>query len=320
MNSTRRRRLVAGSLSLAAVVAFGLRAHSPGRPPCPDDEGGPGALVCDDFEDDSFARDWNVGSRGGLWPASRFVLCGPEGFGFRDRCAAWSNRLLFDGDWGFWGYDARRDFPPQRELYVRWYQYVSDPYAWGALEDKSVMLHDETETLVAYVGTNRNHLPAERNSGPGMPFVANYQDLDWAETGSEYTRVNRFQNQGRNLTLQPGRWYLFEWHVELNTPGLSDGTTRLFVDDATRPVGEQVLRLEYTDMRWLRRHDTGRRFGVLRLTVYHQRCDGTPNTCPPAGPSVLEQSQRWDHVVVSRTPVGPRRGGSPPGRAGGGGG
>ncbi len=264
----------------------------------------PDLLLCDDFEQPNAVARWDVGSRGGAWPSTSFVRCG-DGIGFGDRCAAWSNHLLFDRSWGFWGYDAWRPIAPKRELYIRWYQYVSDPYAWGGLEDKSVLLHDEDTTLTAYVGTSRNHLPAERNSGPGMPFVANYQDLDWDETGQRFTRVNRFQNQGNNITLQPGRWYLFEWHVRLNTAGAADGSTRLWIDDASRPIARQTLRMHYDDMRWLRDGDAGKHFDFLRLTVYNQRCDAEPNRCPPNGPAKLAQFHRWDRIVVSTRPVGP---------------
>ena len=262
-------------------------------------------LLCEDFEDRNGLQLWDVGVNRDTWPRSDFVFCS-NGFGFDDRCAAWTNRLVFDGSWGFWGYDAWRLFPPQNEFYVRWYQYTSDPYTWGTLEDKSVLLHDPPiATITAYVATSRNELPAVPHSGPGMPFVANYQDLDWGETGRQYTKVNRFQNQGNDITLQPGRWYLFEWYVRLNTPGASDGVTRLWIDDATEPIWTQTLRLEYDDMRWLRSSDAGKQFGFLRLSVYHQRCDGDPNTCPPNGPRILNQSQRWDHIVVSKRPIGP---------------
>ena len=196
-------------------------------------------------------------------------------------------------------------FTPQSEFYVRWYQYVSDPYTWGTLEDKTVILHDRANTISAYVATSRNHLPAVRETGPGVPFLSSYQDLDWSETGGQYTKVNRFQNQARNITLQPGRWYLFEWYIKLNTPGVSDGITKLWIDDASAPIGTQTLRLHYTDMRWLRDRDAGSQFDVLRLTVYHQRCDGVPNTCPPRGPAILNQSHRWDRIVISRAQIGP---------------
>ena len=165
----------------------------------------PNVLMCENFEDDDFKARWDIGNHNGMLSASQFVLCTDDKFGFNDRCAAWSNRLIFDHEWGFWGYDARRKFPPQSEFYVRWYQSNSTPYVWGTLEDKSFLIHDRENTITAYVGSNRDDLPAVRDSGPGMPYIANYQDIDRAETAGLYTKVNRFQNQGRNLTLQPAR-------------------------------------------------------------------------------------------------------------------
>ena len=302
-------------MACAAVVLVAVMwlAGVPGSaaPPnplsCSGADRGPDVILCDDFEDGGFQSRWDIGGHQGRWPIDQFVLCTDDRFGFRSRCAAWSNSLSFDHEWGFYGYDARRPFPPQPEFYIRWYQYISDPFTWGTLEDKSVMLHDESNSLVAYVGTNRNHLPVVKDSGPGMPFVANYQDIDNPETDFKYTKVNRFQNQGRNLTLQPGRWYLFEWYVKHNTPGASDGETKLWIDDASQPITEQTLRMHYTDMRWLRTRDAGKPFAEVRLTVYHQRCLGEPNTCPPNGPFVLDQSHRWDDIVVSRRPIGPIR-------------
>ena len=231
-------------LSLADRLAV-VRAVEAG---CPGDtEPDPAVIMCDDFEDGKALSHWSIGSIRNTWASPEFILCG-NGSGFKDRCAAWSNHLLFDGSWGYWGYDARRSFPAHNEFYVRWYQYISDPYTWGTLEDKSVMLHDPTNSITAYVATSRNHQPVVPNSGPGMPFVANYQDVDWAEAGGQYTNVNRFQNQGNDITLQPGRWYLFEWYVRLNTPGVADGVTKLWIDDATAPTVQQTLRLHHTDM------------------------------------------------------------------------
>ncbi|HEY6359511.1 MAG TPA: Ig-like domain-containing protein [Vicinamibacterales bacterium] len=295
--------IVAGT-SLAGrgrAVVSAVEAGCPG-----DAEPDAAVIMCEDFEDGTVLSRWLIGSIRNTWAVPEFLLCG-NGSGFQDRCAAWSNHLVFDGSWGFWGYDARSSFPAHDEFYVRWYQYISDPYTWGALEDKSVMLHDPTNSITAYVATSRNHQPVVPNSGPGVPFVANYQDFDWLETGGQYTSVNRFQNQGNDITLQPGKWYLFEWYVRLNTPGIADGVTKLWIDDATGPIASQTLRLHYTDMRWLRAIDAVTQFSVLRLTTYHQRCDGIPNSCPPHGPAILNQSHRWDRIVVSTEPIGPIR-------------
>jgi hypothetical protein len=307
-------------LLAAAALSAGCTVRGAVVPPEPFCPGGaspnPNVVLCESFEDDGIQKRWDIGGHQGVWPVSQFAQCTDGGFGFHDRCAAWSNRLVFDQEWGFYGYDGRRPFPPQSEFYVRWYQYISDPYTWGTLEDKSVLLHDPENTITAYVGTNRNHLPVVRDSGPGMPYIANYQDVDTPETGGRYTMVNRFQNQKRNITLQPGTWYLFEWYVRLNSPGLSNGITRLWIDDATMPIVAQTLRMEYQDMRWLKSDQANRQFGVVRLTVYDQRCDIGRNTCPPNGPDILDQSQRWDRIVISKTPIGPLADTPPPATTG----
>ena len=274
--------------------------HGPGHRVCSDRGPDRDVLLCEDFERGTFLQEWDIGSNAGTWPAADFVRCG-VGFGFESRCAAWSNFLLFDTYWGHWGFDAWRAFEPQSEFYVRWFQQVSDPYEWGTLEDKSLILHDPPlASMTTYVGLSRNHLPVEPHSGPGMPFIANYQDLDWGETGGQFEKVNRFQNQGRDITLQPGRWYVFEWYLKMNTPGLSNGVTKLWIDDALDGQPNRTLRLAYDDMRWLRQQDAGKQFGFLRLTAYRQRCDIAPEECPPYGPAILNQSQRWDGIVVSR--------------------
>ena len=200
--------VVCGPLLAATLFCGGCVVHGAAVAPerfCP---GGShpnsNVLLCENFEDDDFQDRWDIGGHQGTWPVSQFVLCTDGTFGFKGGCAAWTNGLVFDNEWGFYGYDGRRRFPPQSEFYVRWYQYTSNPYAWGTLEDKSVLIHDRENTITAYVGSSRNDLPTVRDSGPGMPYIANYQDVDRAETGGASTKVNRFQNQGRNITLQLG--------------------------------------------------------------------------------------------------------------------
>jgi len=296
--------LLAATLLIGACVARGAAALP--EPLCPGGSSpNPNVLMCENFEDGDFQERWDIGDHNGKLAPAQFVLCTGDSFGFHDRCAAWTNRLIFDHEWGFYGYDARRKFPPQSEFYIRWYQSSSNPYVWGTLEDKSFLIHDRGNTITAYVGSNRDDLPTVRDSGPGMPYIANYQDIDRAETAGLYTKVNRFQNQGRNITLQPGTWYLFEWYIKLNTPGQSNGIARLWIDDATKPISTQTLRMQYDDMRWLKADQIGKQFGEVRLTVYDQRCDIGRNTCPPNGPSILDQSQRWDQIVVSKAPIGP---------------
>ena len=111
-----------------AVLTAELVRSGPSRPMsvesfCPGgSQRDPNVLLCDDFEGGTVRDRWEISSnRDSLAPA-QFVACTNDAFGFKDRCAAWSNSLRFDNAWGFYGYDARRSFASESELYVRWYQ------------------------------------------------------------------------------------------------------------------------------------------------------------------------------------------------------
>ena len=132
----------------------------------------PNVVLCDNFEDDGFERRWDIGGHQGIWPTSQFVLCTDGHFGFHDRCAAWSNKLVFDREWGFYGYDGRRAFTPQSEFYVRWYQYIGDPFVWGTLEDKSVMATALVARARAQGVSNRLHLLGLRSDVPAVLAAA----------------------------------------------------------------------------------------------------------------------------------------------------
>jgi hypothetical protein len=307
---------VAGVLSSSATSTTAAEAQAPPSSPtglrvlselglptdpermCPGGSSpNPNVLWCDNFQAGNYLTNWDIGSSDGTWPRVDFVKC--TAFGFNDTCAAWTNYLDFDQEWGYFGYDGSDYFPPQSEFYIRYYQYISNPYAWGSLEDKSVLMHDATRSLMTYVATNRNGndgCDGTRGS-PGKPAFINYQDRDWPDLGS-CTKVNRYQNQGQDITLQPGKWYLFEAYIKLNTAGSNNGTVKLWIDDASVPITTQTLRMHYTDMRFLRSGDAGKKLTELRLTVYHQRCD---SGCA----SQKNQFHKWDNIVISKTPIGP---------------
>lgn len=258
---------------------------------------------CDNFQQGDYLSRWMIGSNKDQWPASDFVKS--TAFGFNDSSAAWTNNLVFDDYWGYFGYDASDYFPPQSEFYIRFYQYVSNPYTWGSLEDKSVLLHDASRSLDTYIATSRvgGGESCEAVAGAkGKPVFINYQDRDWPEMGGQCTKVNRYQNQGNDITLQPGKWYLFEAYIKLNTAGSNNGIVKLWIDDASVPITTQTLRLAYTDMRFLRSGDAGKKLSELRLTVYNQRCD-SGSACP----SQRNQFHKWDNFVISTTPIGPMR-------------
>lgn len=174
---------------------------------------------------------------------------------------------------------TRLTFPGLREAYVRWYQYIPTQED-GAQPNDSVTLSDAADTMVvSMVGLNR-------------------------------------QPQGLgSLFLDSTKWYLFEWHVKLNTPGQPDGISELWIDDTTLPIQSQTLRMRRTDMQWLGADDDEKQLEVVRLTS--AICESMPDACRGPIPENSVGPLRWDRVVVARMPVGPVPLGPPPPPPGG---
>ena len=184
--------------------------------------------------------------------------------------AVWPAAFVFCGD--RFGYSdqcaarsaARATFTPSSELYVRWYQYVPKTTS-SELPDTSVALSDPSDRLMISAGV--------------------------------------LQNQEEGVALGTGRWFLVEWHVKLNSPGKPDGVTELWIDDTTRPIGAQTLRVRHTDLQWLGRGDAGTLLGTFRLTP--RDCADPTQSCPVSEPERPYDSRRWDHIAVGRSPIGP---------------
>jgi hypothetical protein len=80
---------------------------------------------------------------------------------------------------------------------------------------------------------------------------------------------------------------------------------KLWVDDVTNGNPQtQTLRMYWTNVRYLRSQDSGKKYGRLRLTVYSQR----KYSSEPA-----DRYMSWDDIVVSKAPIGPIGGSAPPG-------
>lgn len=92
-------------------------------------------------------------------------------------------------------------------------------------------------------------------------------------------------SMGRGGSLEKNRWYSIEQFVRLNTPGMSDGVLRTWVD------GE--LAFEKMDIRY--RDVADLKIEALWMNVYH---GGT-------SPAVSDLSLYIDNLVISREYVGP---------------
>jgi hypothetical protein len=276
---------------ITATSSFysGQDAHAV-EPACP---GGtnpdPNIIWCDDFNDGSWVDTWAVNA--GWFPEFReAVRCDGNNFGYRDLCAAYSGILHYDLIRGYDNHLGDHVLPGEYgELYLRMYIFFSNPYVWGDVADKGI-----------YLAHNREFIPRIRmeysREGTGKPTVASY--------GFVLPDEIRVQNQGNDITFEPGKWYIIELYVKLNTPGVSDGIARLWVDEATDTLQAQTLRLEYTDL-LIRNTGQTQGYNDVLLTDYHEVCN---SLCP----ATILQWVKWDNIVVSKAKIGLPAGWPPP--------
>jgi hypothetical protein len=211
-------------------------------------------LMCDDFQDGVWYR-LNCDQGGitdgpsGGWCGTIYApitppgaaVCGSRGAVGTD-CAA--DGGLHDGsiggvnmaDHNFVGH-SRVD-----EVYVRYY-YKTDPgYMWGA--EKSVTFNDCCAGVggIKWGNFSFNCAAGSASSTADMTMGIVAED------------ICQRQNLGNDITIQSGRWYFFELHVKLNTPGSKDGVWEVWVDDCgTNGLGcsgTPSLRMRRTDVNW----------------------------------------------------------------------
>lgn len=261
----------------------------------------PSVLFCEDFEDGTWSDTWDPtgyccesdGVAGKTLAERNSVRCG--GLGFEDNCAAQSGE-----HGGYWAHGPR--MPESEEVYIRWYSYYTNPFVFDPVGNKSMIVHDGLIRMEAFVNTNV--------FGSGKPTVILYGNgaspcaAQPTPANGEYSScIIRSQNRGNDLKIEPGNWYLFEWHIKLNTPGKGDGVTRLWVDKVTpgQPgPAAQTLRLSYSDCTF--RADSDSKVRQLWLSAYENMMS---QDAPVSGSA---QHTRWDQIVVSRQPIGPLSG------------
>ena len=209
--------------------------------------------------------------------------------GFNSTCTAWNERTPSDGS----GHYADHQIPPRDSYYFRWYSYLSDPFTRGSIQDKMFRIRSNEKT-----SDNQIFCISELAVASKFDSTApSYQDFSGGD-------VDYYQNQGNSLSQTPGKWYLFEMYIQLNTPGQSDGVVKMWIDDASVPISSQTLRLYYTKVKMRNPRAecdlSSIHMNLIEMTAYHQS-----NTPSPG------QYQRWDQIVVSQKPIGPM-GGAPP--------
>ena len=250
----------------------------------------PNVVFCDDFEDGTWFNNpaWqNVSefccdrNNDGVIPPppsseTEGVTCGAKGF--NSDCTAWSEKA--DGHY------AEQNLPSSNEYYFRWFGYLADPFVLGGIQDKHFRVRSKDKSAF---NSNVYCFTVTVMATRYGSFRPSFLDFSGGD-------VDYFQNQGNDLTLQPGRWYLFELYIKLNTLGKSDGIVKLWIDDASQPIPTQTLRLFYTSLKY-RNPQESCPIENFQLTDYHDV------TTPAPG-----QHQRWDQIVVSLKPIGPMGG------------
>ncbi len=106
------------------------------------------------------------------------------------------------------------------------------------------------------------------NLTDGVSSERRYQVILYVRSNGEYALqttdignwqfYNRYQNQGTASPVRLGQWDKLKVHVRLNTPGASNGTLRLWVND--------TLKLEYNDVNI--RFNTAMGMNKLILSTY----------------------------------------------------
>ena len=162
---------------------------------------------------------------------------------------------------------AQLPFSPLTDVYVRWYQYISGQED-AAQPDRSVTLTDASGTI-------------------RVSSVSESSDAV-------------------SLFLDPGKWYVFEWHVKLNSPGMDDGISELWIDDTTLPRAK-TLRMSRTDMQWLSTEQADTALAVLQFT-----CGTAKRPCSdPRSRSISGDGIAWSspgfRSARSKVCVPPRR-------------
>jgi hypothetical protein len=254
-------------------------------------------LMCDDFENGR----WYVtdcDTSGGIsnadndgWCGTIYAnpitppgaaVCGGKGAGGTS-CAASSGQHT-GGAGG--GNMADHNFVNQQkvdEVYVRYY-YKADPgYMWGA---------QKALTFNQYAGSGGiAYGNFSFNCAIGAPSSTAYLTMGFPVPED----MCQSQNVGNNITIQSGRWYLFEIHMKLNTPvDQPDGVFELWVDDCGTNglgcTGPQTLRMRRTNVKYPR-SSTSDLIGSMWWENWAN--PGSTGT------------EYYDQIVVRTKPIGP---------------
>lgn len=239
-------------------------------------------IFCEDFQDEDWAEKWGEVSHTSL--KTRDTT--------RSAVGSASLRQTFNpGTTGAgWMHYWWTPQPDQEEVYLRYYVYYQDGFDWGTGDVKMnglrAMLPDVTYPPGAgqvpdgtYFNTRAVSVSYEHGGEPPQqPFLYAYHP-EQAGSWGDFLH----QNQDTRIQLETGRWYCIELMIRPNTPGSSDGTQKLWIDD--------VLVAEHTNM-YLRDSED-----VQIKNLFQSAWQGEATHSSP--------QYRWDDgLVVSTSQVG----------------
>jgi hypothetical protein len=78
-------------------------------------------------------------------------------------------------------------------------------------------------------------------SGEGSGTPGHWDTDDYGQWGSCSNTTGFYCGQNANEGLETGRWYLIEFHVKMNTPGIADGAMEGWIDGTLRYRKTNVL-------------------------------------------------------------------------------
>jgi hypothetical protein len=151
--------------------------------------------------------------------------------------------------------------PPlgRESCYARWCLYIEDDVAAGFNETgmKLPGLSNDDSGQGQSVSSRTEHSPPGPNNGGLYGFLT--YDYSIASGGGFGVITNA------NALLRSGRWYSFEQHLVMNTPGVADGVYQLWVNGN--------LTLDRSNA--LFRSSSGVKPTILHLNVYHGGLNAT---------------------------------------------
>jgi hypothetical protein len=170
-------------------------------------------------------------------------------------------------------------------VFVRFYEYYDTDFDFAA-GMKTLRLQSFNEAA----GVNYYDLIAYSTA---VPTSGSYDHCGINNMRSiALSRNGSFRWAEPNLSLQRNRWYAIETEVKLNTPGVSNGEVRMWVD------GQNIMQVTGIDIRGTDTHNINR----ISIGGWYSNGAGGNNPCP--NPAVA--SRRYiDDVVVATQYIGP---------------